>query len=311
MGGDVGSQLIGNIASNVLASAAGYLVGGSSGAAIASNIELYNAQNNTNPKKTTSPSSSSSQNPVAQWLQDNLPSWLIDPLDSANKKLDNLGNQVAAAIPRQQPPADPNPVMQANDGGPSNPSAPAVVTQGFAALAAAVACAEAGIACAPPLIVPGAPILSNGGSGNSTNSASDNNKQGGSSGIPTNTASGNWTSVNEAMSAQAQAYQTQITGVTGQAYVVNGVKFDGVSANGTLLDVRGPGYANFVASNGEFQPWFNGQYSLIDQAERQVAAAQGQPIQWSVAEPSAATAIQNLLKSQGVKGISVIYQSPK
>lgn len=84
-----------------------------------------------------------------------------------------------------------------------------------------------------------------------------------------------------------------------------------MSADGTLLDAKGLGYANFVASNGDFQPWFNGQYSLIDQAERQVAAAQGQPIQWSVAEPSAATAIQNLLSGQGIKGISVIYQPPK
>ncbi|MCQ0034665.1 hypothetical protein [Burkholderia glumae] len=44
------------------------------------------------------------------------------------------------------------------------------------------------------------------------------------SGAATNNAGGSWTSVNESMSAQAQAYQTQITGVTGQAYVVNGVK---------------------------------------------------------------------------------------
>lgn len=113
------------------------------------------------------------------------------------------------------------------------------------------------------------------------------------------------------MSSQAQAYQTQIAGVTGQAYVVNGVKFDGVTANGTLLDAKGPGYASFVGSNGQFQPWFTGQFSLVSQAIRQVGAAQGQPIQWSVAEPSAAMAIQNLFNTNGIKGISVVYQPPK
>ncbi|MEI7298200.1 Tox-REase-5 domain-containing protein [Paraburkholderia tropica] len=127
----------------------------------------------------------------------------------------------------------------------------------------------------------------------------------------TNSTTGSWISVNESMSAQAQAYQTQITGVTGQAYVVNGVKFDGVSNNGTLLDAKGPGYANFVGSNGQFQPWFNGQSSLISQAIRQLGAAQGQPIQWSVAEPSAATAIQNLFNANGITGISIINQPPK
>jgi filamentous hemagglutinin len=153
----------------------------------------------------------------------------------------------------------------------------------------------------------------------SVNNTGNNGKSGepqsdGKSAPVTNTgpnANGSWMSVNESMSPQARAYQTQVTGVSGQAYVVNGVKFDGVRSNGTLLDAKGPGYANFVGSSGEFQPWFTGQSSLIDQAERQVAAAGGRPIEWNVAEPSAATAIKNLLRDEGIKGISVIYQPPK
>src|SRR5262249_14977265 len=71
---------------------------------------------------------------------------------------------------------------------------------------------------------------------------------------------GRWQTVNEAMSARARAYQTQVTGRTGEAYVVNGVRFDGVSG-GTLLEAKGPGYATFVR-NGEFQDFFQGRQQL-------------------------------------------------
>ncbi|CAN7526787.1 two-partner secretion domain-containing protein [Variovorax sp. LjRoot178] len=120
-----------------------------------------------------------------------------------------------------------------------------------------------------------------------------------------------WVPVNESMSPQARAYQTQITGVSGQAYVVNGVKFDGVSSDGTLIDAKGPGYGNFVSGNGQFVPWFSGEAALVDQAERQSRAANGTPVQWTVAEPSAARAMQNLLDSRGIKGINVVHVPPK
>jgi hypothetical protein len=116
---------------------------------------------------------------------------------------------------------------------------------------------------------------------------------------------GEWQAVNEAMSERAAAYQTQITGQSGQAYVVNGVKFDGISGN-TLLDAKGPGYANFV-DNGEFQPWFSGQQSLINQARSQIGAAGGAPIQWHIAEGEALPALQNLFQQNGITGVQLIH----
>jgi filamentous hemagglutinin len=110
------------------------------------------------------------------------------------------------------------------------------------------------------------------------------------------------------MSERAAAYQAQITGRTGQSYVVNGVKFDGVGAQG-LLDAKGPGYATFVR-NGQFRPWFNGAEDLVAQAQRQIAAANGTAITWHVAEAEAATAIQNLLRSRGIQGITVVHTPP-
>jgi filamentous hemagglutinin len=114
-----------------------------------------------------------------------------------------------------------------------------------------------------------------------------------------------WTDVNEAMSARAAAYQAQITGRTGQAYIVNGTKFDGL-VDGVLTEAKGPGYANFV-ENGQFQPWFQGQYGLVDQATSQLAAANGAPIAWQVAEQEAVAAIQNLFGANNISGISVFW----
>ncbi len=119
---------------------------------------------------------------------------------------------------------------------------------------------------------------------------------------------GNWQTVNEAMSERAAAYQAQITGQGGQAYVVNGVKFDGVNAQ-SLLEAKGPGYANFV-ENGQFRPWFEGRQALIDQANAQVAAANGTPIVWNVAEAEAATAMQNLFNGNGITGITIVVTPP-
>ena len=129
-----------------------------------------------------------------------------------------------------------------------------------------------------------------------------------------NTGPCGWFSANEAMSSRASAYQTQITGRpgtwtngvrTGDVYYVNGVKFDGVTPGGVLLDAKA-NYAQFVM-NGRFRSWFSGRQGLIDTARRQLAAAGGTPITWHVAEAEAATAMRNLLADEGITGITIIH----
>ncbi|HLB47457.1 MAG TPA: RHS repeat-associated core domain-containing protein [Anaerolineales bacterium] len=120
---------------------------------------------------------------------------------------------------------------------------------------------------------------------------------------------GTWMQVNEAMSARAAAYQTRITGrESGWAYRVNGVKFDGYNY-GTLIETKGPGYAGFV-KDGKFQDWYlhskDGGQAMLQQAQRQIAAAQGKAIQWLVAEPEAAVAIRDLLQGPAFRAITVI-----
>jgi len=112
------------------------------------------------------------------------------------------------------------------------------------------------------------------------------------------------------MSDRAAAYQEQITGHDpSEGYVVDGVKFDGYQ-DGVLQDAKGPGYAQFVDSDGEFQPWYRGANALASQATRQLAAAGGAPITWSVAEEPAVEAIDNLFAARGISGINIIYVPP-
>ena len=90
----------------------------------------------------------------------------------------------------------------------------------------------------------------------------------------------------------------------GEAFVVGGVKFDGF-IDGVLLEVKGPGYANFV-KNGEFARWFRGAGQLVEQAERQLRAAGGTPIRWHFAEESAAEATRSLFLRERIFGIEIV-----
>src|SRR6185312_3344365 len=77
-----------------------------------------------------------------------------------------------------------------------------------------------------------------------------------SSGSTGSSGPGQWVEEDQSgWSKRARNYQQQISGRSGQAYDVNGVKFDGFDGN-NLLDAKGPGYGNFLDKNGQFKPWF-------------------------------------------------------
>jgi len=119
---------------------------------------------------------------------------------------------------------------------------------------------------------------------------------------------GKWETTNEAMSTRAAEYQRSVTGGgPGSVYRVDGVKFDGFT-DGKLLDAKGPGYAKFVDKDGEFYSWWKGADSLANQALRQIEAAGGAPIEWHVAEQSAAEAMEDLLAARGIRGVTVIFK---
>ena len=127
-----------------------------------------------------------------------------------------------------------------------------------------------------------------------------------SAGIPV----GRWQTVNESMSPESFAYQSQITGHPGEAYVVNGVKFDGISNTGRLIEVKGD-YSHFINKSGMFYEWFTGANSLVSKALRQLSAAGGTPIDWYFSNLKTMNAIQALFEENGITGINFIYQAMK
>ena len=127
---------------------------------------------------------------------------------------------------------------------------------------------------------------------------------------------GQWAPAEEGgMSQRSRAYQEQISGHSADdAYWVGGVgkksggtKFDGFK-DGVLLEAKGPGYAEFFEGLDP-KHWFehSGAKGLVDQAERQIAAANGLPIRWHVAEKKAADAIRKLFRDAEVEGVEVVH----
>jgi hypothetical protein len=114
--------------------------------------------------------------------------------------------------------------------------------------------------------------------------------------------------VTESMSTKAAAYQRYITGqAIDMAYVVKGVKFDGF-IKGVLLDAKS-GLKNMVLGQS-FRRWFTGK-GMISQARRQIAAADGAPIEWHVEHEAVANAIRELFKKNEIRGIEVIVTPMK
>lgn len=104
-------------------------------------------------------------------------------------------------------------------------------------------------------------------------------------------------------SKNAIEFQESVTGVKpGLALKVNDVRFDGFQG-GVLLDAKSS-YDNFVNSKGEFHAWFRGKESLVDEATRQLRAANGTPISWEFKTQKTLDATKKLFESRGINGIN-------
>lgn len=99
-------------------------------------------------------------------------------------------------------------------------------------------------------------------------------------------------------SAFSKAYQKQISGAEGQAFLLNGVKFDGIAGQ-VLKEAKGK-YA-FLLEKG----W--AQDGLVKQATSQIKAANGLKLEWHFAEKEAADAVKTLFENKGIKGIDVFH----
>ena len=119
---------------------------------------------------------------------------------------------------------------------------------------------------------------------------------------------GKWVAESTAgWSTKAKSYQEFVTGVKpGSAFDVNGVKFDGFKGN-TLLEAKSS-YDNFVSKTGDFYSWFKGKDALLDQARRQLKAANGAAIEWNFSSQKSLDATQKLFKENNISGIDLKYK---
>lgn len=119
---------------------------------------------------------------------------------------------------------------------------------------------------------------------------------------------GKWLQRVEHMSARARSYQRFVTGRADDlVWEQNGVTFDGILNDGTLIEAKGF-YKQFVDKNtGEFKSWYEGTSEVLDQAQRQIQAANGASIQWHFNEQETLDAVQKLFEKEGIKGIDLIH----
>ena len=117
---------------------------------------------------------------------------------------------------------------------------------------------------------------------------------------------GRWVPEASHMSRRAADYQEFITRGQRKVFELRGVRFDGFR-NGTLLEAKGYLKQFIDPATGSFRNWFTGKADLINQALRQLGAAQGVPIEWHFNEPSTLEAVRRAFIEAGVSGIELIY----
>jgi hypothetical protein len=130
---------------------------------------------------------------------------------------------------------------------------------------------------------------------------------------PRSEGPGEWVQAGEGMPEQARRYQAQVTGAPeGYVYRVKlgdkYVKFDGFD-QGVLLETKATGYAQWVTKKLDFLGNFQGRLQMLDQAQRQVEAANGRPVRWIVAEEKLAGALRLLFENNNLP-IEVIHVPP-
>ncbi|MBK5124796.1 hemagglutinin repeat-containing protein [Burkholderia sp. R-69980] len=138
LGGGDAAQMAGNVLSNVVAGAGGFLIGGTTGAFTASNADLYNRSTGNGDGQGSTANSALG--------------WIGDQFASAGRGAENLANQFAALVNAngpQGPYVDPNDLN--GPGGNSKPPA----AGGSAALVPM--CAVPPLCAAVPVVTPGTP----------------------------------------------------------------------------------------------------------------------------------------------------------
>lgn len=117
---------------------------------------------------------------------------------------------------------------------------------------------------------------------------------------------GKWVKTNEFMSDAAAAYQSFVTEKPFNiSFLLNNVKFDGIR-KAVMIDAKS-GMLNFVDNNGNFLGFFTGEKSIVDQARRQLTAADGLPIEWHFQHENVRKAFEKLLNKNNIFDIILVH----
>jgi hypothetical protein len=104
------------------------------------------------------------------------------------------------------------------------------------------------------------------------------------------------------------AYQIKAGGVAGEGYYVNGVQFDAFDRNAlVLVEAKNWAADGRIVRALEAQEFWAG-WKVVDQAQAQIKAARGFPIEWRVASPEAKKAIESIFKSEWKFPIKVVVR---
>jgi hypothetical protein len=88
---------------------------------------------------------------------------------------------------------------------------------------------------------------------------------------------------------------------------VSAVYFDDCRlSDGTMIDAKGTGYLDMLNDGTKSYPWRGVEERMLKQANAQVAAAGGRPIEWHFAEEEVTNYVREWFEYDGIP-ITVIY----
>jgi hypothetical protein len=113
-------------------------------------------------------------------------------------------------------------------------------------------------------------------------------------------------------SERSLAYQHQISGLPrGLEVKLNGVRFDGCrESDGTMLEAKGPGYADKMEGARDWKDWFTGSEAIEEQMRAQSRAAAGRVVEWHFAEQPVADRLRVFAVRSNLRNIVIIHTPP-
>jgi len=100
----------------------------------------------------------------------------------------------------------------------------------------------------------------------------------------------------------AKTTRTNFNPVSGKDVVFDDCQL----SDGTMIEAKGDGYLEMLLKGSANMPWMGVEYKMLKQANSQLQAAQGRPIEWYFKARPVADYVRKLLDDKDLR-ITVIY----